>query len=452
MGEGSQARERVPGRRSRQSHLVDLTPLRVSPAFARLWIGNTLAGIGAMVTATAVGLHIYDLTQSTFMVSLVAWFALVPMIVAGLYGGAIADRFDRRLVALTASSVAWSATLALALIAWAEVTTVWPFYVITTVNAVAATVASATRQAITPRLLPLDQLPKAAALMGISMGVMVTAGPGVAGVLVARVGYAWTYTVDVLLFFAGFFGLWTLPQIRPEPHPYGEATPGRGLQSVLEGLRHLKTAPNVRMSFVVDIIAMTFGQPTVLFPAVGAVVIGGGTVTAGLLFASYAVGGIISSLGSGRLTGIRWQGRAIRNAIVVYGLAIFGFGVVLAVVTVGGHTVTSRDFGDVNQPALMLALLCLAVAGGADNVSAIFRQTILQAAVPDRLRGRMQGIFTVVVSGGPRLGQMLAGSLATLTVIWVPPVVGGILVVVLVILAVARVPSFRDYDALDPRP
>ncbi|HEY9497074.1 MAG TPA: MFS transporter [Intrasporangium sp.] len=452
MGEGSQARERVPGRRSRQSHLVDLTPLRVSPAFARLWIGNTLAGIGAMVTATAVGLHIYDLTESTFMVSLVAWFALVPMIVAGLYGGAIADHFDRRLVALTASSVAWSATLALALIAWAEVTTVWPFYVITTVNAVAATIASATRQAITPRLLPLDQIPKAAALMGISMGVMVTVGPGVAGVLVARVGYAWTYTVDVLLFIAGFFGLWTLPQIRPEPHPDGEATPGRGLQSVLEGLRHLKTAPNVRMSFVVDIIAMTFGQPTVLFPAVGAVVIGGGTVTAGLLFAAYAVGGIISSLGSGRLTGIRWQGRAIRNAIVVYGLAIFGLGVVLAVVMVSGHAVTSRDFGDVNQPALMLALLCLAVAGGADNVSAIFRQTILQAAVPDRLRGRMQGIFTVVVSGGPRLGQMLAGSLATLTVIWVPPVVGGILVVVLVILAVARVPSFRDYDALDPRP
>ena len=173
---------------------------------------------------------------------------------------------------------------------------------------------------------------------------------------------------------------------------------------------------------------------------------------AGLLFAAYAVGGIISSLGSGRLTGIRWQGRAIRNAIVVYGLAIFGLGVVLAVVMVSGHAVTSRDFGDVNQPALMLALLCLAVAGGADNVSAIFRQTILQAAVPDRLRGRMQGIFTVVVSGGPRLGQMLAGSLATLTVIWVPPVVGGILVVVLVILAVARVPSFRDYDALDPRP
>ena len=175
MGEGSQARERVPGRRS---HLVDITPLRHSPAFARLWAGNTLAGIGAQVTATAVALHIYDLTASTFMVSLVAWFALGPVIASGLYGGAVADRFDRRTVALLSSVVAWASTACLALIAWADVTAVWAFYVITTVNAVAATIASATRQAITPRLLPLSLLPKAAALMGISMGLMVTVGPG----------------------------------------------------------------------------------------------------------------------------------------------------------------------------------------------------------------------------------------------------------------------------------
>ncbi|MDC5698037.1 MFS transporter [Intrasporangium calvum] len=439
------------GTAPRRSHLVDISPLRESPAFARLWVGNTLAGIGAQVTATAVALHIYDLTASTFMVSLVAWFALGPVIASGLYGGAVADRFDRRVVALVASLVAWASTVSLALIAWAGVTTVWAFYVITTVNAVAATIASATRQAITPRLLPVQLLPKAAALMGISMGLMVTVGPGLAGVLVARVGYAWTYTVDVLLFVAGLLGLWTLPRIRPETGVDGVAPPS-GLRSVVEGLAHLRTAPNVRMSFVVDIIAMTFGHPMVLFPAVGAVVIGGGPVTAGLLLAGFATGGILSSLGSGRVTGARWQGRAIRNAIVVYGLAILGFGIVVAVVMVGGHAVSSRDIADANRPALAAALVCLAVAGGADNVSAIFRQTILQSAVPDRLRGRMQGIFTVVVTGGPRLGQMLAGSLATLTVTWVPPAVGGALVVLLVVAAVARVRSFHDYDALNPRP
>ena len=433
---------------ARRSHFIDLTPLRVSPAFARLWFGNTLAGIGTFVTNTAVGLHIYDLTDSTFMVSLVAWFSLVPMIIAGLYGGAIADRFDRRTVALVASFVAWASTVCLAVLAWAGIEVVWSFYVITTVNAVAATIASATRQAITPRLLPAWLLPKAAALVGISGGLMVTVGPGVAGVLVARVGYAWTYTVDVLLFLAGLFGLWTLPRIRPE----GGRAPAGGVRSVLDGLSHLRRAPNVRMSFVVDLIAMTFGQPMVLFPAVGAIVIGGGPVTAGLLLASFAVGGIISSLVSGRVTGLRWQGRAIRNAIVCYGLAITGFGIVLAWVTLGGHSVASMDFADVNQPALALAALCLAAAGGSDNISSIFRQTILQTAVPDHLRGRTQGVFTVVVTGGPRLGQMFAGSLATLTATWVPALVGGVLVVVLVWLAVARVPSFRDYDALNPQP
>lgn len=440
--------EPPPVESQRRSHFVDLTPLRVSPAFARLWFGNTLAGIGTFVTNTAVGLHIYDLTHSTFMVSLVAWFSLLPMIVAGLYGGAIADRFDRRTVALSASTVAWASTVALATIAWLGADHVWVFYLITTVNAVAATIASATRQAITPRLLPKELLPKAAALLGISGGLMVTVGPGVAGVLVARAGYAWTYTIDVILFVAGFFGLWTLPRIRPE----GDRPTAGGFRSVADGLAHLRRAPNVRMSFVVDIIAMTFGQPMVLFPAVGAIVIGGGSVTAGLLLASFAVGGILSSLGSGRLTGLRWQGRAIRNAIVSYGLAILGFGLVLAVTELGGGAVASMDFGDVNRWALALAGLCLAVAGGSDNISAIFRQSILQAAVPDHLRGRTQGVFTVVVTGGPRLGQMFAGSLATLTATWVPSVVGGFLVVVLVVVTVARVTSFRDYDAADPRP
>lgn len=433
---------------TRRSHLVDLTPLRVSPAFARLWFGNTLAGVGTFVTNTAVGLHIFDLTRSTFMVSLVAWFSLAPMIVAGLYGGAIADRFDRRSVALVAGTVAWGSTVALASIAWADVRAVWAFYVITTVNAVAATIASATRQAITPRLLPAAMLPKAAALMGISGGIMVTVGPGVAGVLVAQVGYAWTYTVDVVLFFAGFFGLWTLPRIRPE----GGAPTTGGFRSVVDGLAHLRRAPNVRMSFVVDIIAMTFGQPMVLFPAVGALVIGGGSVTAGALLAAYAVGGIVSSLGSGRVTGLRWQGIAIRNAIVVYGLAVLGFGAVLAAVQLTDRAVRSMDIADVDRWALAAGLLCLAVAGGADNISAIFRQSILQSAVPDHLRGRTQGVFTVVVTGGPRLGQMFAGTLATVTATWVPPVVGGVLVVVLVVVAVARVPSFRAYDALHPQP
>ncbi|WP_347354649.1 MFS transporter [Intrasporangium sp.] len=435
---------------ARSSHLIDLTPLRVSPAFARLWAGNTLSGIGAVMTNIAVALHIYDLTQSTFMVSLVAWFSLVPMVAAGLYGGAIADRFDRRAVALIASVVAWFSTVCLATVAWGRFEAVWAFYVITTVNAVAATVASATRQAITPRLLPVVLLPQAAALNGISMGVMVTLGPAVAGLLVARVGYPWTYTTDVILFVFGFLGLWTLPSIQPERAPDGHLV--HGIEAVRHGLRYLRDAPNIRMSFVVDIVAMTFGQPIVLFPAVGAIVLGGGAMTVGLLTAAYAVGGIASSLLSGRLTAIRRQGRAIRTAIASYGLAIAGLGVVLGVTTLGGWSVRSPDFADVSVPGLAASCLCLVWAGASDNVSMIFRTTILQAAVPDAIRGRIQGISTVVVTGGPRLGQMFAGTLAAVTVTWLPPFAGGLLVVAVVWVWVGRVPSFRDYDALDPRP
>ncbi len=431
----------------RTSLFVDLSPLRASPPFARLWIGNTLAGIGAVMTTTAVALHIYHLTGSTFMVSLVAWFSLMPMIAAGLYGGAIADHFDRRTVAIIASLVAWASTVSLASVAWAGVSFVWPFYVITTVNAVAATIASATRQAIIPRLLPIRLLPQAAALSGISMGLMVTVGPAVAGLLVARVGYPWTYTADVMLFVAGFFGLWTLPRIRPERR--SSIGPW---ESVLEGLAYLRDAPNIRMSFIVDLIAMTFGQPIVLFPAIGATILGGGAVTVGILTASYAVGAIVSSLGSGRVTAWRWQGRAIRNAIASYGLSMLGLGLVLAYVVLGGHAVTSSDFADVLWPALIAACLCLVASGASDNVSSIFRMTILQAAVPDAIRGRIQGVFTVVVTGGPRLGQMFAGTLAALTVTWLPTVVGGVLVVVLVVVSVARVRSFRDYDARNPQP
>lgn len=431
-----------------RSHLIDLTPFRVSPAFARLWTGNTLAGIGTMVTGVAISLHIYALTQSTFAVSLVAWFSIVPMMLAGLYGGAIADRFDRRIVAIAASFVAWVSTLALLAATWLGWTVPALLYVVATINAVAGTIASAARGAIVPRLVPQELLAKASAIGGVGMGLVVTVGPGLAGVLVAQGGFHWTYAVDLGLFFAGFFGLLTLPPIRPDG-AHKDVSP---LRSVADGLAFLRGAPNVRTSFVVDIIAMTFGQPLVVFPAVCALLLGGGPVTVGLLTASFAVGAILSSLVSGRLTSIRAQGRAIRTAIIAYGAAIAALGIVLAWVALSGTAVASNDLTTVHGAGLVASCVCMAAAGGADNISSIFRQAILQAAVPDALRGRIQGIFIAVVTGGPRVGQMFAGTLATVTTLWMPALAGGLLVILGVIVAVARVPSFRDYDSHDPRP
>jgi MFS family permease len=428
----------------RRRHLIDLSPLRESPAFARLWAGNSIAGIGNQMTVVAVGLHIYELTGSTFAVAMVGGVALVPMILAGLYGGMLADAFDRRLVAMMSALVAWGSIAGIAAVAWLGVDLLWPLYVLTCLNTIASTIIGTSRQAILPRLLPARLLPAAGALSGMSIGIMVTVGPALAGVLVAFVGIPWTYTVDVVLFTAAFLGIVTLPAIRPE----GEAN-RPGLRSLLSGLAFLRRAPNIRASYLVDIIAMTFGRPHSLFPAVGAVLLGGGAITVGILTAAVAVGTMVSSLFSGRAGAVRRHGLAIGYSVIAYGACILAFGVVLVLSL--GQPVTAEVAG-ANWLGIILAALTLGGSGAADNVSMIYRNTMLLVAVPDGMRGRMQGIFTVVVSGGPRVGDLYIGLAALGAVLWFPPVLGGLLIIALVALLLRLQPTFRHYDALDPTP
>ncbi len=437
--------EAAPEQSTRRSHLIDLSPLRESTVFRKLWAGNAISGIGSQMTIVAVGLHIYQLTHSTVAVSLVGAFALVPMIFAGLYGGMLADAFDRRLILLLAAIVAWGSTIALALIGWTGVEIVWSFYLLTTLNAVAATVMNTVRSAVLPRLLPARLMPAASALTGMSIGVMVTLGPALAGVLVATVGFGWTYTTDVVLFLSAFAGIVSLPTLAPRG-----AVQRPGLESLKYGIDFLKSAPNIRMTFIVDIIAMTFGQPRVLFPAVGALALGGGAVTVGALTAAGAVGSLVCSLFSGRLGGARWQGRAIRTSIIIYGGFIAGFGAVLLAVTVGGSDAVSP--ARANIPAIVIASVMLAGAGAADNVSSIFRQTMLQVAVPDNMRGRLQGVFTVVVTGGPRVGDIYVGVVAAIGAIWLPPLLGGVAIITLLAFLTRWQRGLLHYDALSPTP
>lgn len=428
-------------------HLIDLTPFRVSPAFARLWTGTTLAGLGGQLTIMAVMLHMYDLTQSTFAVAMIAVVGLAPMILAGLYGGMLADAFDRRTVALIAALVTFVSTLALAILAWSQQESVWSLYVLSVVNSAANSVVMAARSAIVPRLLPRELLPAAAALQGITVGIMVMAGPALAGILVATTDYAWTYTIDVVLMLSLFLGLWTLPSMRPQ----GE-TVRPGLESLRDGAAFLKRAPNIRMQFLMDIGAMTFGQPLALFPAIGAVLLGGGALTAGALTASIAVGAFISSLFSGRVGAYRWHGRGIARSVQAYGLFISLFAVAVLLGALGVAAPATVDADHANLVMIGLACVFLAGAGAADNVSAIYRSTMLQAAVPDAIRGRLQGIFVVVVTGGPRLGALYAGTLATISALWFPPLIGGLVIVGLVSVLLRLHPRFLAYDATDPVP
>jgi MFS family permease len=426
-----------------RGHFIDLSPLKASPAFARMWIGSALAGIGGQLTIVTVMLHVFELTGSTFAVSMIAVAGLVPMILAGLYGGMLADAFDRRRVALIAATVTFLSTALLAALTWTGGETIWWLYILSMINSAANSVGMATRTAIVPRLIPRDKLAAASALNGVSMGITVMAGPALAGLLVALTGYGWTYTIDVVLMLSMFLGLWTLPALRPEGHIVRP-----GLASLVDGWRFLRRAGNIRMQYIIDIIAMTFGQPLVLFPALGTLLLGGGALTTGILTAAVAVGTFASSLLSGRVVQYRWHGRGIERAVEAYGASILAFGGVLLL----GVLLPPVSETSPNIPLIIAACVALALSGAADNVSSIYRNTMMQAAVPDAMRGRLQGVFIIVVAGGPRVGALYAGTLATFTTLWFPPLLGGLIVIALVATLVRRSPRFRDYDAENPEP
>jgi MFS family permease len=361
----------------------------------------------------------------------------------GLYGGAIVDHADRRTVALVASAVGWVAVLGLAVQGWAGNTHVGVLYALVAVQSGAGAVNSPARSAIIPRLLEPRLMPAANALQTVGWNVALTLGPLLGAGLVAALDYGIVYTLDAVLFTFAFTALLRLPPMPPEPS--GNRRARAGLASVLDGLRYLGTRPNVRMTFLVDLVAMITSSPRVLFPAVGLVYLGGGETTAGVMTAAVAAGAMLAGVFSGGLSRVRWQGRIIVLAITVWGVSVAAFGLVLVL--------AGRGQPDhVLWLSLALAVVTLAAAGAADAVSAVFRQTILQTATPDDMRGRLQGVFVVVVAGGPRLGELLLGGLSEHLGEGGAAVVGGVACVAVLWLLVRRQRGFWQYDARDPQP
>lgn len=441
--------------------LLDLEPLRSNLDYRRLYAGFTLSNVGSQLAVVAIGLQVYDLTGSTAAVGLVGLFALVPLVVMGLYGGTLVDHFDRRLVGLAAQSVAFVVSLLCALQAWLGNTEVWVLYALVAAWNAAFAVSSPARTSIYPRILRREQLPAANALSVFAMNASMTVGPLLAGVLVDVGGFRAAYTVDAVITTAALWGLARLPSLPPElPQPPGtggtdgtrgtggvaaRSAPTRrapGIRSVLDGFAFLATRPNVRMTFVADIAAMVLAQPRVLFPAAGALIFGGGATTVGALSAAAAVGGIGAMFFSGRLGSIRRQGLAILVSVGGWGAAVAGLG---AAMLLAGDVLTRGQ-------ALWAGLVAMAVAGGADSVSAVFRTTILQSATPDHLRGRLQGVFIVVVAGGPRLGELLGGFVAEHVGEGLTAVLGGAACIVAIAVLARVQPGFRRYDGRQPTP
>lgn len=450
--------------------LADTTPLRVSPPFRRLWWGLGVSNLGSQLTVVAVGLQVYALTGSTLAVGVLGVFALVPLVALGLYGGALVDAYDRRKVALLASWALWIVTGLLALQAWLDVGSVGVLYGLVALQSAAFAINNPARSAIIPRLVEPRLLPAANALQTISWSIALTVGPLLGAFLVALWGYGIAYSIDVVLFAAALWAVWRLPSIPPVLAPQGDAQPDGtgaagsdaladgeagdpaaprrkvvGISSVVDGLRYLATRPNVRTTFLVDLAAMILAFPRVLLPAVGVLFIGGGETTTGVLSAAFAVGAVLAGVFSGALSRVRWQGLVIAWAITAWGLSIAAFGGVLLLV------------GSTNPPqvlvgGLIAACIALALAGASDAVSAVFRQTILQTATPDDMRGRLQGVFIVVVAGGPRLGEVVLGAQASWFGEAWAAVAGGLACIVVVWLILRTQPRFLKYDALHPEP
>ena len=427
--------------------LVDITPLRVSPAYRRLWLGNTLAYVGTQLTLVAVSLEVFALTGSSFAVGLLGLAALVPLVVAGLYGGAIADRHDRRRVALTSSAVMWLTTVGIAAQAWAGLESVPVLYALVALHSGASGINQPTRGAIIPALVGLPLVPAANALNMMTFSVALMVGPVLGGVLVAAVGYAWTYSIDVVTFLAALYAVWRLPSLPPQPAETATASGTRwGLASVVEGLRFLGSRPNLRMTFLADIVAMTTAFPRALLPAIGAVVLGGGEAAVGVLLAAMAAGAFLAGLFSAPFTRLHAQGWGVYVSILVWGAAVAAFGGVV-------WWAQSLPDGDPRLTlAFALAALCMAVGGAADSLSGVFRGSILQSATPDHLRGRLQGVFVVVVAGGPRLGELITGG-ASVGLGEGPTLLAGGVLCMLGVSALMRwQPGFLRYDARNPTP
>nr|WP_309239321.1 MFS transporter [Streptomyces lunaelactis] len=402
---------------------ADLTPLRTSVHYRRLWFGSTISWVGQGMTALAISLQVYDITRSTFAVGLVGLCSLVPLVAFGLYGGAIADTVDRRKLGLVSASGSAVLSAGLAVAALAGYHRVWFLYAIVALQAVCAAVNSPARSAMIPRLLPPEQLPAANALssMMVTSGTLI--GPMLGGLIVGFAGYQTAYLIDAVAFSASLYAMWRLPSMRPE------RTAGAKKASVLDGLRFLATRPNLRMTFFSDFCAMILAHPRALFPAVAVLWYDGDARTTGMLVAAPALGALLGGVFSG------WQGRIRRHGLAIL-LAVGAWGTAIAV------------FGLTRN--LWLGLFFLALAGAADTVSMVFRNTMMQAAAPDEMRGRLQGVFIVVVAGGPRLGDFLAGSVAGLTSPTVAVTGGGIACLLAVSLLALRWRGFARYDARNP--
>jgi predicted MFS family arabinose efflux permease len=403
--------------------LVEVGPLRHSRDFRLIFSGQLVSTVGTQLTAVAVPYQVYRITHSSLDVGLVSLAQLVPLLASSLVGGAVADAHDRRRVLMISEAVMGLTSVGLAVNGNLRHPALWPMFALT---ACAGAVAGFDRPAFNAaiaRAVGHGDLAAAYALWQVQFQIGIVVGPALAGLLLSTAGVATVYWLDVATFGVS---LASVVALRKQPAAQG-ATPA-SWRSVTEGLRYIRGRQVIQGVYLLDVDAMVFGMPRALFPALGLNFFHGGASAVGFLYAAPGAGALVGALTTGWVKGVRRQGRAVIVAVAVWGAAIAAFGLV---------------------DVLWVALALLAVAGWADVVSAVFRNTILQSTVPDHLRGRLSAVQIAVVQGGPRLGDLEAGGVAQLAGTTFSVVSGGVACVVGAALLAAALPGFRD-QATDP--
>ncbi|MBX9397300.1 MFS transporter [Streptomyces sp. TRM72054] len=401
---------------------MDTRPLR-RPAYRRLWASTVVTAVGSQLTAVAVPKQIYDITGSSAWVGYASLAGLLPLVVFALWGGAVADSMDRRkLLLITNSGIAVTSVLF-----WLQAATgldsVAVLMVLLAAQQAFFGLNAPARSASIARLVPEHELAAANALGSTVMQTGLVAGPLLAGALIPVIGLPELYLIDAL---ALCFAVWAVLRLPALPPLAATVTRRAGVREIVAGFRYIALHKVLLLSFLADVVAMVLGMPRALFPQLAAQTYApyGEGLALGLLFAAIPIGAVAGGLFSGTFSRARRHGWMVIGAVVAWGVAVTGFGL---------------------SASLWVAVAFLAAAGVADMVSMVFRGAILLSAATDEMRGRMQGVFTVVVAGGPRLADALHGTAGSAFGARTAVVGGGVLVVAVMLTLAAAVPDLRRY-------
>ena len=411
--------------------LADIRPLRECPAFRRLWAGSTLSAVGGALTMFAVPLQVYDITRSPFAVGALGVAQMIPTVTIGLLGGAIADAVDRRKLVLVITCGNAVVSAGLAAQAFAGLGSVWLLYALVAMSSSLSAINAPVRRTFIPSLLPADQLTAGLALNRLTGQIMLTVGPGMAGLIAAApgLGLRVCYLIDAASFAGSLYGVARLPAL---PRSAGAARPGP--RAVAAGVRYIGRSQVLVGAFLADLNATIFGLPVALFPAINAERFGGDPRTLGLFTSAIGVGGLVSGALSGPVGRITRQGRAMLIAVAIWGAAFAGFAI---------------------AATLWLTLVMLAIAGAADVFTVVFRGTIVQQTTPDEFRGRVTAADYVVGVSGGQLGNLEAGALGSLTSPAISALTGGLITVAgaaVIGLALPAFSRYRSQPPAEPRP